>query len=108
MGFGRPPLFVLVDRCFLSSRLAYRGWQKNFQEAELFMCFISHLFQLKRSALNENQTKHMSIKVFLLPPGPTKYRIILGGAFLQLEKKERGRDKCFDNIADASQIFQLF
>ena len=69
---------LLLDRCFLSDRLAYRGQQKNFQETELFMCFISHLLKLKRSVMNENQTKHMSIKVFLFPPGPTISGIILG------------------------------
>lgn len=67
---------LLLDRCFLSDRLAYRGQQKNFQETELFMCFISHLLKLKRSVMNENQTKHMSIKVSLPPPGPTISRII--------------------------------
>ena len=120
---------LLLDRCFLSDRLAYRGQQKNFQETELFMCFISHLLKLKRSVMNENQTKHMSIKVSLPPPGPTISRIICKleiwpPIFSNIRhwclwqvyyvclstgkiKKEEEK-KCLDSIADASQTPQMF
>ena len=58
------------------------------------MYFISHLGQLKRSAMNENQTKHMSIKVFL-----QNCRIILGGMGRSKTKK---LEKYFDNIVPRS------
>lgn len=64
------------------------------------MYFISHLNQLKRSAMNENQTKHMSIKVFLFPPGPTISGIILGEdeKWSPIDWKTKKDEKCFDQL----------
>ena len=84
---------LLSIRSISISRLA-----KELGGGRSFMYFISHLNQLKRSAMNENQTKHMSIKVFLFPPGPTISGIILGEdeKWSPIDWKTKKDEKCFD------------